>query len=275
MIDIGLGLGASLAWGSSDFAAAVASRRGHPSRIALLSQVVALPPLLAAAVLTGARFPAPLVSLSAAAGLLDAIGITAFYSALAVGSISVVAPMAALGALVPLVTDAVSGQRPGSLSLAAAVVAVAGAALAARERGGFSTRGLARAALASLAFGGFFFLLAAAARSGGDLPAAAVAKASTLGAILLAVGLSRRRTGLARSPFVPVLAAGLLDGLGSLAYATGAGAFHAGLVAAAASTCPATTIVLATLVLRERPGRAQLAGIVTALAAAVVLAATT
>ena len=96
MIDIGLGLGASLAWGSSDFAAAVASRRGHPSRIALLSQVVALPPLLAAAVLTGARFPAPLVWLALAAGLLDAIGITALYSALAVGSISVVARVIAL-----------------------------------------------------------------------------------------------------------------------------------------------------------------------------------
>jgi drug/metabolite transporter (DMT)-like permease len=275
MIDIGLGLGASLAWGSSDFAAAVASRRGDPSRIALLSQVVALPPLLAVAVLTGAHFPAPLVVLAAAAGLLDAVGITALYSALAVGSISVIAPMAALGGLIPMVIDAVSGQRPGPLSLAAAIAAVTGAALAARERGGFSTRGLARAAVASVAFGGFFFLLAAAARGGGDLPAATVAKASTLGATLLAVGLSRRRTVPARTPVVPVLAAGLLDGLGALAYASGAGAFHAGLVAAAASTCPATTVVLATLVLRERPRRAQLAGIATALAAAVVLAATT
>jgi len=273
MMNVGLGLGASVAWGSADFAAAIASRSSHPQRIALLSQAVALPPLVIAVLVTGAHWSQPLFGLAAVAGLFDAIGVIAFYSALSVGSVSVVSPIAALGAVVPLCSDAATGHRLGTVPALAAVVAVAGAALAARESGVSSTQGIGRAVVAALAFGGFFALLPAAAGHGDGLGAATVARAATLVVVLIAFGLRSRRIQAARASLNLVLTAGLLDGLASLAYITGAGAADAGVVAAAASTYPAVTVVLAARVLGDRPRATQLAGIVAAVAGTATLAA--
>src|SRR5204863_6979725 len=96
----------------------------------------------------------------------------AFYKAMALGSVTVVATIGALGVLVPVSAGIVQGDRPGVIQAVGALAGIAGAVLVAREpdpewrTAGRLSIGLA--ALAALGFGTFFLGLDA---SSGPSPA--------------------------------------------------------------------------------------------------------
>ena len=79
---------------------------------------------------------------SAALGML---GLVAFYRALAIGTMSIVAPISATGVAIPVLVGLASGERPSALQVAGIVLAVRRACLAAREAPGGTRRRGARA----------------------------------------------------------------------------------------------------------------------------------
>lgn len=299
-----LALASSALWGTADFLGGYASRKAPAVVVVIGSQLVALlvlvPLVLAAGALDGAR--RGLVTSAAAAGLVGLVALVAFYRALAVGTMGVVAPIAALGVAVPVVAGLVDGERPGARAAVGAVVATVGVVLAGgpdlrsgplrRSGGGALAVGLA--VVAAVGFGGVLLLVARAVRAGeggtGDVllllacMRATAVGAGAVGVAVLAVGRARQRlvaqswsalpwSALPRSALPVVAVIGVADAAANATYAF---ATRTGLVsttAVLASLYPVVTVLLARQLLRERLLPVQAIGAALALTGAALLAA--
>lgn len=126
-----LALLSSLLWGTSDFLGGTASRRLPALSVLGGSQLVALLGLVPVAVLTG-ELDAPRGYLlpGVAAGLVGMVALSAFYRALAAGTMGVVAPVASLGVVVPIGVGLLRGEAPTALQLTGMAAAIVGVVLA-------------------------------------------------------------------------------------------------------------------------------------------------
>ena len=199
-------------------------------------------------------------------------GLVAFYRGLAVGSMTLVAPISALGALVPVTVDLAAGRDPGPVVLAGMVVALAGACLAAAAPGPAVRRGLSLAVIAALGFGSFFTLFSRAAEDS-PLWALGSARVASVPLALLAVGAVGGTLRMPRRTLALVGGAGLLESAANLMFAAGTREGLTSVVAVLGSLYPVTTVALASVVLGERLGRLQAAGAALALLGVVLIAA--
>lgn len=165
-----LALVSSACWGSADFAGGLISRRVKVATVVFLSQATGGAALLALCIVLGEPFP-HLFWVAMAAGAIGLCGLLLFYRGLAVGKMSLVAPVAACGAVLPVAFSLVMGQVPRPLTLAGLVSAMAGVVLASLSAGEAPTAGQTQpraAALmalgAAVCFGLFLLLLGRAAR---------------------------------------------------------------------------------------------------------------
>lgn len=110
------------------------SRRLALLAVLLVSQGTGLVLVATIVVLQGDAPPelryAAFASLSGAAG---AIGVAAFFRGLAVGAMSVVAPISAIAAAIPVTVGLATGERPSALQGLGILLAIAGAVLASHE----------------------------------------------------------------------------------------------------------------------------------------------
>lgn len=284
-----LALTSSLLWGTSDFLGGTLSRRLPAGAVVLGSQAVALVALLPLALLPlalllGADDPGRAVLPGVLAGLVGPAALAAFYRALSLGTMGVVAPIAALGVAVPVVAGLVAGETPSAAQAAGIAVAVVGVVLACGPELTGAGRGgalpLALAAGAALGFGAVFVLLAEGSEGEGAgvgqvvLVLLLMRCTSVLLVGLLALARGQLRRGVVARADAPVL---VLVGLGDVgANGTFAVASQSDLVsvtAVLASLYPVVTALLAWRVHGERLARLQLAGVAAALLGVVLLAA--
>jgi drug/metabolite transporter (DMT)-like permease len=260
-----LGLSSSLSWGVADFLGGWASRRAAAIAVVLLSQGagLALMLLIAAAIRSGPP-PASDMLFGAAAGAVGAVGLLAFYRGLAVGTMSLVAPIAALGVVVPVAVGVAGGDRPSAVVVVGVVVGVGGATLASRAPGPASTRGLGLALLAAAGFGGFFALLAPAADHD-VLWAVIAARFASVPLVLVAALATRTRIGVDGADLPRVLVAGILDSSANLLFAAATQHGLISVVSVLGSLYPVATVALARAVLGERMGPIQGVGVGAAL----------
>lgn len=118
MVGTLLALLAALGYGTGDFCGGVASRRQRPLAVVFTMQSVGLVFALIPAVVVGWGVGSTSVLVPGAiAGCLAGVGLVAFYRAMAVGVIGVVAPLTAVGgAVLPLVWGVVArGEHSRSL----------------------------------------------------------------------------------------------------------------------------------------------------------------
>jgi uncharacterized membrane protein len=273
MTTILLGLFSGVSWGLADFFGGFASRRMNAATVAAVSQVVGT--VIVAVLLVATRPtlpPWPDLGLALLGGVCGGLGVFAFYRALAIGTISLVAPVSALGAGIPVVFGLLEGERPGRLAMIGAFVALAGAVIASRAPGRATRRGLGMAALAAVGFGLFFVLITPAAETSVLWAAASTRAASVpvLLAVCLGIGASMR-VGRGLWPFV--LGSGVLDILANIAFAAAAAAGPLAIAAVLAGLYPVATVVLAQIVLHERLSHGQWVGVATALAGVGLIAA--
>ena len=276
-----LALISALCYGVSDFSGGLAARRVAATAVVLVSNAFSLLlAVLAVALLPGSVYSATDMAWGVAAGAVGLLGVVLLYRGLAIGPMSVVAPLTAvLSAMVPVVVGVVRGERPGALAVIGIVLAVPAMFLIGREpksRGGARLRrgALISALCAGVSFGGFYVLLAQTGSNGGAWPLVGQRASSVL--ILLvftAVAALRRPAALPRGAALRLsLVAGITDFAANLAYVL---ATHRGLLALVAvisSLYPATTLLLARGVLKERVARQQGAGLVLAGAAVALIA---
>jgi hypothetical protein len=96
MVPLTLALGASVAWGASDFLGGLASRRLPVVVVLLGAQVTGLALAASVWLLSGARLPGvELIVLGGGAGIAELLGFACLYRGLAIGEMTAVAPLAA------------------------------------------------------------------------------------------------------------------------------------------------------------------------------------
>jgi drug/metabolite transporter (DMT)-like permease len=269
MVALGLALGASIAWGGSDFLAGLVTRRLPVLTVLALSQGVGLVVLLVLLALAGQAVPPPgAVLAAAAAGLAEVAAFAALYRSLAVGPMSVVAPLSSLAALVPLAAAAASGELPVPGAVAGLALALASGMLVAFEpdpAGGGRRRvapGATLALAAAFGFGAFFVAIDAAADQGGVAWAVSVNRATSFTALVLVITLGRRGLACCAGDLRAAGALGLLDAGANALFALALTEGLASTVSVIGSLYPVTTVILATVLLRERPRAIQAVGVV-------------
>jgi drug/metabolite transporter (DMT)-like permease len=273
---IALALGSSLVWGCADFLGGVLSRRLALAGVTVVSQSAGFVALAVWLAGDGFHLDARALGLGILGGIGGGIGLAAFYRALAVGTMSIVSPVAACGALVPFGLSLATGERPSGLVVAGAVVALAGAVLASAEEHGSTEPGRRQGALlalaAAVALGLFVYFLGLAGKHGETLSALFGARVGSLSLLVVAVLATRSSLRLTRRDVPAVAVLGLLDtganGLFVLASARG----FLSIVSVLGSLYPVVTVLAAHLLLGERISRAQRFGVALALAGVAAVA---
>ena len=256
-----LGLAAAMLYGSGDFLGGIATRRAHVLTVLTLVETAGV--IVALAVAVASPGPASLAGLAwgASAGLVGGLGLIVFYTGLAAGPMSVVAPVSGLvSTVLPVAVALAEGERPGAGVYAGALLCLVAIVLASSvgstgEAGpsGRLGRAIAYGTASGVSFGLFFLLIRNAGQSGAVWPVAA-GRIGELAAVLAAAAVLR--PGLLRGvgggvPLAAV-AAGAIDVVANICYvaATRTGAF--GLAVVLASLYPGVTVLLARVVLGER-----------------------
>ena len=285
-----LGLAAAVLYGSGDFLGGMATRRAHVLTVLTLVESAGVIVALAAALISSG--PAGLAGLAwgLSAGLVGGLGLIIFYTGLAAGPMSVVAPVSGLvSTVLPVAVALAEGERPGVgvyagalLCLVAIVLASSAGDTAGDTRSGSGParrparlgRAIAYGTASGVSFGLFFLLIRNAGQSGELWPVAA-GRIGELAIILAAAAVLR--PGLLRGVGggIPLAAAGAgaIDVIANICYvaATRTGAF--GLAVVLASLYPGVTVLLARVVLGERLRRIQRVGLALAAVGIVLVAA--
>ncbi|MFN8512175.1 MAG: DMT family transporter [Thermomicrobiales bacterium] len=276
-----LGVASGLCWGVGDFIGGLQSRRLAALAVAFWSQLAGT---LALGLVLIARGEAPVqgsVVWGLVAGFCGASGVLCLYRGLAVGVMSLVAPLGACGALVPVVIDLTRGDRPGVAAAIGMLAALGGVVLISMPSGSpagavmLSRQALALGLGAALSFGLFFVFLGAGTdvAGGSSFWTVAGARGSSvplLGLLLVGgtrgIGWPGRRLGL-------VALGGVLDTLANLLFTVAVARGPLGIVSILGSLYPVATVLLGRLVLEERLTRAQWGGVALALAGVVLVSA--
>lgn len=272
----------SALWGTSDYLGGTVSRRLPVASVLGVQQLAALLALVPLAALLGAfDEPRAYVLPAVLAGLIGLAALAAFYRALAVGTMGVVAPIAALGVVVPVAAGLLDGERPGVLRLVGIAVAVVGVVLASGPElsGAAGARPLLLAVFAAFGFG-FVLVLVAQASDGGGVDAVVMTLltmrlSSVLLLTVLLVVTARRRgveLGVRRADLPVLLTIGAFDVGANGAFAVASQSDLVSVSSVLASLYPVVTVLLARRFHAERLGGVQLVGVVLALVGVVLLA---
>jgi drug/metabolite transporter (DMT)-like permease len=274
MRSIALALSASLTWGLADFFGPLKGRTLGALRALVYVQLGGLGAIALAIAIRG-KGPADVAALFAIpAAISGTLGLYAYYRGMAVGAMSIVAPIAGISAGVPVIFGIATGDRPSLWQWLGMAAALGGVFLASREpgRGGRVAAGVGLALLAAIGFGGYFPPMHAAGEA--DFWwASLIFRMTSTSVILAAVAI--RRPSLAVSPIeVPLLALiGIGDMLGNLLFAAASTSGLVSVTSVLASLYPIITVLLARLVLKERVARSQEAGIALTLAGVALISA--
>jgi drug/metabolite transporter (DMT)-like permease len=276
---IALALAAAASWGTADFLAGLASRRLAVPVVLLFVEGGGLVVILAVALLSGASFfDSTQDALSAIGGGLSGIvGLGCFYRALAIGTMSVVAPISAAGVALPVVVGVATGNRPSAVTAAGLVAIVAGVVLASREEhdsaqaAAAGRTALLLALVSAVGFGGFFALTDAPADA--SVPWTLVlSRAAAVPFVVAIIAYNKPAFPAPRFGFA-VACVGCIDLLATSLIAIANTKGELSVVSVLGGMYPVMTVLLAAAVLHERVRRPQVAGIVLALGGVACVAA--
>jgi len=256
---------ASLLWGTADFLAGRASRTHQAVLVAFVGQAAGLIALGLVLLFTG--FDDGAVLGGALAGACGIVGVLSFYRALALGTMSIVAPIVATCAIVPVAAGVLlDGERPGTLQWIGVIAALAGVALASIEPSGAAAdarKALQLALVAALAIGLSLVALDDAAEDDA-LSGVFMARVVAAPALGLLVLHARARAPLGKLPQLGAI--GLLDTGANTAFAIATTGGLLSLVAVLGGLFPVVTVALAYFLLHERLQPTQRIGVLLALA---------
>ncbi len=246
--------GCALAWGASDYSGGKASRWANSSVVVLFAQISSVPLLGAALLLTASDWP-PVSAIvwGLLAGLSGGTGLLLLYRTLAMGAMSVVAPITAVtSALLPLLVGLATDRPPGAVALVGAVLAVVAIGLVSLTPGGQLTSSLVGVALAAGVFLGLFYVLLTPVSSDAGLWPLVGVRLGVLVTTVLLVLRGSAPVRISGRPLRWALVAGALDVVANAAYLFASYHGQLSVVAPIASLYPVTTVLLALFVDRER-----------------------
>jgi drug/metabolite transporter (DMT)-like permease len=273
-----LALAASLSWGFADFWAGLASRRLPVALVILASQAVGLVFVGILVLVVRPHLPTGTqYAWGIFAGSVGILGLFAFYRALAIGSMGIVGPISATGAVVPLAYGLARGERPSTLQLLGVALAVVGVVAASLEvRGALDGRrvgaGVGFALLAALGFGSSLIGLSKAAQ-GGALWAPLSMRSATVPLMLVAVLMLRSSVAGVRPAWRLLVGVGVFDTGANVLFGFAVTRALLSVVSVLASLYPVVLVALARFLLHERIAKHQLGGVVVALTGVALISA--
>ncbi|HYK98737.1 MAG TPA: DMT family transporter [Candidatus Acidoferrales bacterium] len=276
------GVGAAVAFGFGDYAAAMASRRAGVALTALGMQVLGVVAFAVVLLVLG-RWPAfsmTQVPWAFVLALVGTLSLAALYRAFALGPIAVVSPVVASYAALSVVGIVLFlGERLTAGQVVAIAVTFVGVVIAStdvrelRRTLGRPVEGVRIGVLATIGFGIWGTILAAATRV--NEPFALVIIWRLFGIALVALFIAWRRTPLAplaiRSTLAIVALVGVLDTGANVLLMLGVESGFASFVMTGSGAYPIIPAVLAILVLRERLAPNQYVGVAVLVAGLVAL----
>lgn len=270
----GLALMASALWGAADFGGGTFSRRLNPAVVMWVMQIFgALTALVAVVALGDFHLGGASLTWGVIGGLLGPAGLWAFYRALSIGSMGVVAPIASAGVVVPILFGVASGERPASLQVLGIAIALVGVILAAGpelDGGGSARQSVLLAAFAAVSFG---LVSIALARGSQDSVGMTLFVGRLVNVVIVAAALALTRTAVRAGrrdlPGLALVGVGdvAANGLFGLASRTG----MVSVVSVLASLYPVVTTLLAWHIHGERLRTVQVAGVAAAVAGVVLI----
>lgn len=258
-----LALSSSFLWGVADFMGGISAKRMSVFKVVGIAQIFGLATVLGYGVLTSAQWNFDAWQWAVVAAVGGDIGLMAYFKALSIGRMGIVAPIASMGAIVPMAVGLWFGEQPSLFQLVGMAVAVLGIVLSSGPELSGET-GLKPVLLALLA--AFGFGMALVGLDGGSeislfttTALMRVFSIIAIAALLLVVPSLRgpKTTGLGL-----IAASGSFDVLANLAFGA---ATTIGLLSVASvlgSIYPVITALLAWWLLKERLLKVQYAGVV-------------
>ncbi|HEV8455843.1 MAG TPA: DMT family transporter [Gemmatimonadales bacterium] len=278
-----LAIGSALFYGAADFTGGLATRRAGAIPVVLLSQASGL--VLLALILPLLPHASPSradLLWGAVAGLTGGIGVALLYRALAIGRMAVVAPTTAVCAVtIPVVVSVLLGERPLPLATAGIALGIVSIVLVSRHQAVAQAdsdptasrrpaTGVGTAFASGVAIGFFFLSLAQTGPGAGMWPLIVARSVSVT--LFGAVAIAGRRSIWMPAPVVTVvIGAGIIDMVANALYMLAARQGPLSLVVTLSSLYPASTVLLARVVLGERLNPWQISGVGCALAAIVMI----
>ena len=277
MLAILFGLSSALTWGAADFCGGLASRRSKAYQVVLLGEAIGLAILLVVAFLSGEK-PLPWTSwmMCTIAGSIGVLGLLLFFQSMVKGQMSVAAPVSALtAALLPVIVGSILDGFPGVLTFAGFGLALVAIWFISQPDGGSKNIRLRLADLslpliAGLSFGVYLILFDRGSQTNLFWPLVASRLAGVVTMTLYT--LFTHQSFLPPRTVWPLLVLnGILDITGNGLYILAGQAGRMDVAAVLVSLYPGSTVLLAGFILNERLNRAQVVGILAALAAIVLM----
>lgn len=295
MLAIFMALAAAVSWGTGDFFGGTSARR-FAMPLVLLGTSIGGVVFAALLVLASGEHAPPVrdLAIAAVAGLSGLLALGAFYRALAIGRMSIVAPISASGTAIPVAVGIADGDPVNALTATGFVVTIAGVMLASREqqeqvegappppieadsRLTEHQRSIALALIAAVGFGVVFVLIERASHDSLMWPALTLKATSfvVMATIVGGLALARRMPAAvpAGAQWGILLMVGSLDVTANATYAYASTHGALSVTAVLASMFPVVTVILAHQLLGERLIALQKAGVAMALCGVVLLAA--
>jgi drug/metabolite transporter (DMT)-like permease len=279
-----LAIGSAVLYGAADFIGGLATRRVSTIPVVLVSQFSGLMLLaLILPLLPGASPSRPDLLWGATAGITGGIGVALLYRALAIGVMAVVAPTTAVCAVaIPVMISILLGERPVPLAIAGIALGILSIVLVSQQQRASAPEGRASAppgryppgvgtALASGVAIGFFFLSLAQTNSNAGMWPLLVARSVAVVLFGGAAIAGRRSIRMPIRMLGLAIVCGLVDMLANALYLVAAREGPLSIVVTLSSLYPASTVLLARVVLGERLNLLQICGVGCALAAVVLI----
>jgi drug/metabolite transporter (DMT)-like permease len=300
-VGILLGLLAGVTYGAADFIGGLASRRSSTLSVVVISQLSGLVVLLLLLPVLPAATPSRSDLIwGLLAGLGGAAGITLLYRGLAIGRMSLVSPITAVvAAIVPLAAGLLARERPSVPALIGVAIALVAVVListtempgepasnaapglvgspgqrntASAVRTWWLQPGLIEAVLSGIGIGIFYVLIAHTSRNAGLWPLAC-SRSASMGILVVLALVSKRSLVPQRDSVTAIIFAGIIDMLANALFLIATRFGLLSIVAVLASLYPASTVLLARIVLSEKLSKLQLAGVACALVATGLISA--
>jgi drug/metabolite transporter (DMT)-like permease len=249
-----LAIGSSILWGSADFVGGLVSRSRNAYAVVAGSQAFGLLTIGIVALVTGDwRASLGYLPWAVAAGLSGAVGLVAYYAGLSSGTMGVVAPIASMGAVVPVALAIAGGEKPSWVQLVGIAVALVGVAAASGPElsGGTGRRPVMLACIAGLAFGFALFFIGHGSAHNQVMTLVGMRAATVLLFLVTALAL-RTVGGLQRRDAGPLAVVGVGDVVANLMFAVASTRGLLSVASALTSFYPVVTTLLARWVLHER-----------------------
>jgi drug/metabolite transporter (DMT)-like permease len=271
LLSILYGIASAASWGAADFIGGLASKRTSPFRVIFMGELAGVIPFLVLAFLTSEALP-PFKELlwSSIASLLGLGGLIFLYRSLASGQMTIAAPVSAVfSALIPILYSILTEGLPSWPTLLGFGLAFLAIWFISQTNGTDVHLSLSdlRLPLTSGLFFGFYFIAIHQATLTGffwPLVSTRVTGLIALGCILLA---TRQPVFPPRDLWGPVIWNGILDTGGNAFYVLAARTGRLDVAAVLGALYPATTVLLAWILLKEKITPLQTLGIVLAFGA--------